>query len=495
MNRMSDLKLKMIRWTFMLALALLSDVGIAASTSNSICTVKTFTRQRTCVAAPAPTISPQETSSGGSDTSNFYMNLANYPIDGYDYSSAQMDEGHFGAPGNDCFVIQTITRSGSKSSPDLPDAPLYVICRKADGSYAEMSQNFFGKQLFINGGYPLAADFNNDGVDDIFVIRGWDGYYPNDQAYALISQPGGVYAVNNVTINNPYNYSINVQNTVLDYNQDGCLDVYNALQILFAGDCHGGFTSTSPDFSKVQGTIPESSFYGTGICAADYLGNGMKQVVLTDGGGELSSTPNAVMSINSAGQLTSVIPLPVPYFDGVFHANATHSFSCRSSDINSDGRPDILVFTRPQAEFTNNQWVDQSYIQAYLNMGSGVFKDISSTAFPGYNLNSAGSYSSIVRDVNQDGFLDLITEGQDYEGFGSFGNQTWINAGDQTFRPEYTTQLNDMAIGAGTILHGGIDPIFRLSMLPFPPVDGNEYLTFIRDANGRFHIDVVIPRQ
>jgi len=420
------------------------------------------------------------------------MNIANYPYDGYDYGGATFAEGHFGSKDNDCFVIQSITRRESLSLQTLPDAPVLIICRSKDGTYSEVSNKLIGEVLYVNGGYPAVTDINNDGIDDIFLLRSWDGNFVTHIYYSLVSKPDGTYRLNHNTIDNKYNFSLNTQNDPLDYDGDGCMDIYNANQILFKGDCNGGFLTTVPDNSSISGSYPW--IYGTGICSGDFLGVGSKQVVITDGTTSVMPiNPNAIISINRSGRLTAAAPLPVPYYNEIYKASAAHNFSCRASDINNDGKPDIFIFTRPWSSFTNNIWVAQSYIQLYLNKGNGIFQDISATAFPAYNKNSSGSYSSILRDVNKDGFVDLIVEGADYEGITSFGNQIWINNRDNSFKPIFKDELNNMAVADAKSLHGGINEITRLSMLPFFNSKGPDYLTLIADSAGKYHVDVISP--
>ena len=423
-----------------------------------------------------------------------YMNIANYPYDGYDYGGATFAEGHFGSKDNDCFVIQSITRRASLSLQTLPDAPVLIICRSKDGAYSEVSNKLIGEVLYVNGNYPTVTDLNNDGLDDIFLLRSWDGDFATYIYYSLVSRPDGTYRINRNSINNPYKLTLNLQNDPLDYDGDGCMDIYNAHQILFKGDCNGGFITTTPDDSGIKGSYPW--IYGTGICSGDFLGVGSKQVVITDGTESVMPiNPNVIISINRSGQLTAAAPLPVPYYNKIYNAAAAHNFSCRVSDINNDGKLDIFIFTRPWSSFTNNIWVDQSYIQLYLNKGNGSFQDISATAFPAYNKNSNGSYSSILRDVNKDGFVDLIVEGPDYEGITSFSNQIWINNGDNSFKPLFKDELNNMAVADAKSLHGGINTLTRLSMLPFLKSNGPDYLTLIEDSAGKYHIDVIQPSQ
>jgi hypothetical protein len=406
--------------------------------------------------------------------------LVDYPTPGgYDYSSTSFAFGKFGSTSGNCFLTQSITRQGSLSSTAIPDAPMYVFCQQSDNSFKEVSQQYFGQTLFVNGGYPLIADFNGDGIDDIFVLRGWDGAFPTTTGYAYISQVNGTYHTSQFNVTNPYNFSLMEENIAIDLNGDGCLDVANAMGTYFLGDCAGGFASGS---IKNNSTDPYQ--WGTGICAGDFNATGKKQLVIVDGHTSIfPNQPNAIFEFDNTVTLTAAHPLPVPYWNTVYNSTgATHNFSCRVADINNDGKPDILIFTRPSSLYTNNIWTSQSYVQVYLNQGNWQFQDISATALPGYNTNTSGSYSSRLIDVNGDGYLDIALEGTSFSGVSASGNQIWINNKDSTFTKVFTTELATLDALIPNGAHG------VNSMLPMKVNNAWNYIVGEQDASSHYHI-------
>ena len=424
-------------------------------------------------------------------------NIQDYPQDGYGYDTTALAFGKFGSKSANCFVTQSITRKGSVSSSTLPDAPLYVICQQPNGDFKEVSQQLFGKQLYINGEYPLVADFNGDGVDDIFVIRAWDGDFVSTDAYALISNSSGGYHINDMPITTSSNLA--QQSAAMDLNHDGCLDVLFASDYYFIGDCTGKFTAgaTIPNGAGyLANQTTNTNQWGTGICAGDFIGSGGNQFVITDGRGMPTWTnqPNAIFELNNNLVLTSAHSLPVPYWNVFYNsAGATHNFSCRVADINNDGKQDVLIFTRPWAEFTSNIWTDQSYIQVYLNLGNWNFLDISATAFPNYNTNTTGSYSSRIIDFNNDGYLDVALEGPTSHGIASSGNQIWINNKNNTFSPVFTNELTSLYSNYQQQFGAGGNTNYATNTMSILPIQVNgkwNYIMQMADLNGNYHIGV-----
>ena len=407
--------------------------------------------------------------------------LVDYPTPGgYDYSTAFFAFGKFGSANANCMLTQSIARGTLGALPTYPDAPIYVVCQQADGSFQEVSNQLFGQLLYATGAYPLVADFNNDGIDDVFIIQSWDGpavdaTWYTKKIYGLISKSDGTYSVNNVSI--PAGYTGQTQTTAMDINQDGCLDVVGSGNRVWLGDCAGGFS-----LSMMSGNIDDGInwFSGTGMCAADFNNTGAKQFVVTDE--KFTAKTNNIYEVDKNLNVTAVHPLPTPYFDTVYGTNATHNFKCITADINNDGKIDVIVFTRPWAQFTNNSWTSQSYVQVYLNQGNWQFQDISATALPGYNTNTASSYSARLIDVNGDGYLDIALEGTSFSGVSASGNQIWINNKDSTFTKVFTTELATLDALIPNGAHG------VNSMLPIKVNNTWNYIVGEQDPSSHYHI-------
>ena len=415
-------------------------------------------------------------------------NLQNYPTaGGYDYGSNSIVFGKFGGTTANCYLNQNITRSSSQSSPSLPDAPTYVYCQQADGSFKEVSQQLFGQQLSVNGGYPLVADFNGDGIDDIFLKQSWDGYFTNDYfVYTLISQSNGTYKVNKIDAHASSGlYGL----TAIDINQDGCLDVVVSFNDAWQGDCAGNFALTKNAFNWSQvGT----QYYGEAITSADFLGKGYKQILMTSSNKTTPNYPNAVIDIDKNLNVIGAYPLPIPYFTATLGAGSEDDAAVRVIDINNDGKPDVIInstnFFYASSLSFNVPVLTKMLI--YLNNGNGTFTDISNSALPGFDSTLGGGFFNMrVLDLNGDGYQDLAFDGQSF-GTGKDGNQVWINNKNNTFTPVFTSELDALS-NSFSSQFGAVGPNNVGIMLPIKVGNAWNYLIHVRDSKGQYHDGIV----
>jgi len=408
--------------------------------------------------------------------------LQDYPTTGnYDYGSDSIVFGKFGSKTANCYLNQNITRGAqSLSNPSLPDAPTYVYCQQTDGSFKEVRQQLFGQQLSVNGGYPLIADFNNDGIDDIFLKQSWDGYFTNDYfVYVLISKSDGTYSVNKI---DSHAQSGVFGLTAIDINQDGCLDVVVSSLDFWKGDCTGNFTLTQNAFHYPQGL---SVYQGEAITSGDFLGKGYNQILITSSWKITPNNPNAVIDIDKNLNVLGVYPLPTPYFTATLGGGSEDDAAVRVIDINNDGKPDVVI-NSTNFFYTSDGRPSLTKMLVYLNTGNGNFTDITATALPGFDTTLIGGFFNMrVLDLNGDGYLDLAFDGQTF-GSGKDGNQVWINNRDNTFKPYFTTELDTLSnsfssqfgpVAANTI---GI-------ILPIKVGNAWNYLIHVRDSHAQYH--------
>jgi len=460
-----------------------------------------------------PSATSASCSSGTSQSSNTKIqcqnmmpvtqNLQDYTTAGsYDYGSASIVFGKFGSSTANCFLTQTVTRGILGSSPTYPDGPTYVYCQQSDGSFKEVSQQLFGQQLAVNGGYPLVADFNGDGIDDVFLVQSWDGAFPNDSSnvYTLISQSNGGYKI----IKNNYEVNIGLnQTTAVDINQDGCLDVVSANSDIFINDCSGNFVFKRSllNWSSVALQIPGPScatnvacpgfkgqYSGESIASADFLGKGYSQILIGSAWKSDPDYPNAVIDVDKNFNVIGLYKLPTPYFTKTLGQGTEDDAVIRIIDINNDGKPDILINSTNFFYASANQFSVPSLtkILVYLNTGNGSFTDISSSALPGFDMTqSGGFFNHRIIDINGDGYMDIVLDGASY-GTSVAGNQVWINNKDNTFHSVFTSELE--TISNNFTSQFGLVPSYTIGeMLPIKVNNAWNFILHIRDHKNQYH--------
>lgn len=437
-------------------------------------------------------------------------NIKDFPVNGYNLSNQTFTFGHFGSTTANCFLTVGITRGkSSESNASLPDSPAYIFCQQPNGAFAEVSVQLIGKQLNVNNGYPLVADFNGDGIDDAFLIQMWDGF-ASDGSYdikkidLLISKSNGTYDLKEVPVSGLG--GMGNQSASIDVNGDGCLDVATGPNI-FLGDCKGSFDFRAnpnlPGSINMLTFAPQSGmsgfvWSGVGTCSGDLNGDGKAELVLTSS--KIPDLYNSIYEINDRLQVTAVHKLPPAYFNTLYptfnsqynvETTATDSFRCDVVDINNDGKKDVLISTTNFfATQADEKTPPLSYVQVYLNQGNFNFVDISSTALQNYDKSVSGSSSPRFVDLNHDGYLDIALDGGIWLGGAArSGNQVYINNKNNTFSPVFTDELIKIYDQyAATV--GGSLPNSYLSMLPIYNGSSWSYVVEAIDKDWNVHVGV-----
>lgn len=331
-------------------------------------------------------------------------------------------EGHFDAQGNTYVVV-----SGWYIS-SLAGPPVKILKINPDGTHQDSTRAILGSEFSISVMYPLVADFNNDGVDDIFFMGFTDqpgtGY---NLSVAFISRPGQPHA--------RYDYEPRVwshTSLAVDLNNDGFKDVINGMGQAYINDGTGQFT-----FQNIVGV---SDWDGSGLCAGDFDGTGTS-IVSTDGW--FSIQDNKIVKVNADFSVTVKATLPMPWFDrgNISSGDYSHDVSCVTGDLNNDGLLDIVVIgadNRPGA--ASGATTKGNVVQVYLNRGNWQFDDATDTAGIGYHPVHS-SYTPRVFDFNGDGRLDIWLMNWDWDG--TTANQLWLNKGGAQFEQRQNSWIEN----------------------------------------------------
>ncbi len=199
------------------------------------------------------------------------------------------------------------------------------------------------------------ADVNNDGFLDIYINRA--GWYKGDERLAnmLYINNGDLTFSEQANAYGLAEINRSIASTFFDYDKDGDLDVYIA-------NAPSGFALSGKlvDLEKIQQSEETKTFKGS-----DKLYN-------NDGNGHFTD-----VSLKAG-----IMP------DLGFGLNA------QVGDLNNDGWPDIYV---------SNDFIGPDF--AYINNGDGTFKDGRNHLFKHISYYSMGSD---IADINNDGLSDLL---------------------------------------------------------------------------------------
>lgn len=283
------------------------------------------------------------------------------------------------------------------------------------------------------------VDINDDGYLDIYVsVSGPEWSKPEERANLLFinnrdhtfTEAAAQYGIADT--------GFTTHAVFLDYNGDGCLDLFllnnspkdfsrgvgslptgmraqtpGSYNQLYRNSCHGTFTNVS----REAGILRDAG-YGLGVVAADVNGDGWPDIYVSNDG-----TPNDVLYVNNG--------------DGTFTNKAARWLKHTSAagmgvdiaDFNNDGRPDILqVDMMPRdlsrrkrtSGFTTygsllesrSQGFRDDYSANSLQLSNGVTKDgdviFSEIARLAGVSHTDWSWSALFADFDNDGHKDIF---------------------------------------------------------------------------------------
>ena len=317
------------------------------------------------------------------------------------------------------------------------------------------------------------ADFFKSGRTDMFVASDFDAPNPgNSQLYRNV---GGSFQ-KIVVESKAWGHG----SDVYDLNGDGFKDIviadYGPNTTFAINNGVNGFTSL------VQGNPNSGIYTASSIAAGDFLGNGTVTLVATDMGVNRDRTTLHSFSI-SGGVVSAPIIAELPSsrfklqkwaaagFGETLPAGrrVSHDVRALNFDFNSDGRPDIIVMSRPW--LTNGQWPQYSEIQFLKNNGGGSFTDVTDSVVSGYNTSMPASYNPRFVDINGDGMLDILLPQQQFGG--PNGTQLLLRTSGGQYVAAYAQIFNEF--GAAASAAGSTGP------------NGN-VITIINAPNGKTYL-------
>lgn len=286
----------------------------------------------------------------------------------------------------------------------------------------QTSQWFTGNDNVIVGTEPSVkfGDFLGNGKIGMYVAPSVDANWSRGYDGAVFLNNGTSFSRTNFDLGLVWAHD----SAVHDFDRDGKADI---LTLDYGPNTTIAFSRGDGTFNVTRNTQQSALQGASGVAAADFMGNGTSQIIVTDATTN-ANTATQLMSWSVTGSnltFNTIANLPKARFDLPKWASynfgnggmASHSIRVLAFDFDNSGRTSAVVISRPS--LTNGAWPQFSEVQFLKNQGNGVFTDVTDTTLVGYNTNSPASYNPKLIDFNNDGLVDIL-----------LGGTSWTTAND-----------------------------------------------------------------
>jgi hypothetical protein len=287
--------------------------------------------------------------------------------------------------------------------------PMRYYRNNGNGTFTDISDSS-GLGYLTGGLHIEQTDYNNDGLKDIFVLRGgWKGKFGKNPNSLLRNNGDGTFT--DVTKQSGLlSFHPSQTATWADFNNDGWLDVFIGNETspgeeahpcqLFINNKNGTFTDIA---SKAGCAITQ---FVKGVTSGDYNNDGLTDIFISTMNG------NKILLKNESVKDGDIKFEDVSKQAGLSN-NLTRSFPTWFWDYDNDGWLDILVcgyeFTQSlsyyaAAEATQLPVGNAGKVFLFRNKHDGTFEDVSAKV----GLNKvAFAMGSNFGDIDNDGYLDF----------------------------------------------------------------------------------------
>ncbi len=351
------------------------------------------------------------------------------------------------------------------------DAPLFAFSTNATGTTVVSPQTLLGTATVAGTSTPRIMDLNRDGRTDFFYLGHNESPALPTSSERFLQNANGTFTRSPIAGPKLEGHNSGTG----DFNGDGFIDVISAAYrteqdyyasvltsaaveglppdgggrswghpLLYLNDRAGGFT-VYPLFTRNERN--RTILLGSGSAGAmgDLDGDGKPELVIVDAFQNLNNWSRNENFILTDIELADGVgrgnlrTLPPPYFDrdatyAAFKTqfrNKSHNIHVEILDLNQDGRPDIVVSIMLWEATAGTQ---AGVYQVLINRGNLQFTDETDTSMYNFFLGASGSHQPVYRDINGDGFPDILSgdpygsASQNPDGTTWTSNpQTWAN--------------------------------------------------------------------
>ncbi|MCF6222926.1 MAG: FG-GAP-like repeat-containing protein [Flavobacteriaceae bacterium] len=316
------------------------------------------------------------------------------------------------------------------------------------------SLNILTYLYYYNGAGVASADFNNDGLIDL--------YFTGNQVQDKLYINKGNFQFDDITkmagIKNFDGWTTGI--TLVDINNDGLLDIYickvgkyqniGGKNLLYINQGSSGENSLTFKEEANAYNLDIVSF-GTQASFFDYDLDGDLDMYLlnhsvfpnrTYGNGKLrhkfDSLSGDKLFNNENGKF-----IEVSKEAGIFQGKIGYGLGISVSDLNNDGYPDIYI---------GNDFFENDYL--YMNQKNGTFKEIISQNETKLGHTTHYSMGNDIADINNDGLTDIISLDMLPENIetlktsgSEFNNQIYDQYLKNDYRPQYMQNTMHLNLG------------------------------------------------